>query len=664
MSDILNQTLLPLFMKKLIVLVAIVVTALTVHAQVRLPRLISDGMVVRRNKPVVIWGWSAPREKVSIDFHGQQRKITADKGGRWRVEFASEAAGGPYQLTVKGKNTIVVNDILIGEVWVCSGQSNMEWPLHSAAHAREEIEAAKYPQIRQFLVQKAVSAKPEEDVKGGEWKSCSPSTAGEFTAVGYFFARALYEKINVPIGLINSSWGGTHSETWTSRAAFASSPEFKEMIADMPVLDLEQLSKQKQEEQVAKLKAKNIVVPAKDVDQWKQPAFDVGHWNSMDLPALWEQEGLADFDGVVWFRKTISLDAPDAVGSAELSLGPIDDSDETYVNGVRVGETLGRYNEDRLYRLTPGTLKAGDNVIAIRVEDTGGGGGVYGKREQLFLKTSTGKVVSLGGPWHYSVEKIAGSAAVGPNSYPTLLFNAMIQPLLPARIAGVIWYQGESNAGRAYQYRTAFPLMINDWRQHWKQDDFPFYFVQLASFNAANGTSHTGSTWAELREAQTLTLALPHTGMAVTTDIGEAHDIHPRNKQDVGKRLAALALKNDYGQAIVASGPTFSGMKVEGNRVRISFNDIGSGLMVKDKYGYLKGFEVAGDDQKFYYAKASLEGNEVVVACDQVKAPVAVRFAWADNPEDANLFNREGFPAVPFRSDSWEGITTKAKFKF
>lgn len=646
------------------VLMTIVSLSLDGYTQIRLPRLVSEGMVVQRNKPIAIWGWASPRENVTVQFHDQQRKTTADKAGRWRVEFASEAAGGPYQLKLKGRNEIILNDILVGEVWVCSGQSNMEWPLSAARDAEAEMKAANYPQIRQFLVQKAVSAKPEEDVKGGDWKSCSPATSGNFTAVGYFFARDLYEKLRVPIGLINTSWGGTHSETWTSREAFASSPEFKDMIARMPVLDLDQLAKEKQAEQVAKLKAMNIELPAKDVDRWKDPAYESATWNEMELPSLWEQRGLPEFDGVVWFRKTISLSAADAVDGAVLELGPIDDSDLTYVNGVRIGETLGKYNEHRVYRLPPGVLKQGSNTIAVRVEDTGGGGGLYGKPEQMYLLAASGAKHSLAGQWKFSIEQVAGSAAVGPNSYPTLLYNAMLHPLLPARIAGVIWYQGESNAGRAYQYRTAFPLMINDWRVHWKQGDFPFYFVQLASFNAGHGTSEKGSTWAELREAQTMTLTLPRTGMAVTTDIGEADDIHPRNKQDVGKRLAALALKNDYGQDIIASGPAYKSMKVEGNKVRVSLTDVGSGLMAKDKYGYLRGFEVAGSDRKFYYAKASIEGNEVVVTCDKVENPVAVRFAWADNPEDANLFNKEGFPAVPFRSDTWEGITRDSKFNF
>jgi sialate O-acetylesterase len=298
------------------------------------------------------------------------------------------------------------------------------------------------------------------------------------------------------------------------------------------------------------------------------------------------------------------------------------------------------------------------------VEDTGGGGGIYGDAPAMKLTLGNGAVIRLSGTWSFSVEKLAMSdAAVGPNSYPTLLFNAMINPLLNFKIQGVIWYQGESNAGRAYQYRTAFPLMIQDWRNHWGQGDFPFYFVQLASFNAAHGTSKQGSTWAELREAQSMTLALPNTGMAVTTDIGEANDIHPRNKQDVGKRLAAIALRNVYDKMIVFRGPQYADMKVEGKHIRLSFEHIGSGLLIRDKYGYLKGFEVAGRDRKFYYARAWVEGNDVVVSAEAVPDPVAARYAWADNPEDANLYNQEGFPTSPFRTDSWKGITTDAKFR-
>jgi sialate O-acetylesterase len=314
-----------------------------------------------------------------------------------------------------------------------------------------------------------------------------------------------------------------------------------------------------------------------------------------------------------------------------------------------------------VYTIPPALLKEGTNVVAVKVVDTGSGGGIYGEPDNIRLVTQFQQIIPLAGDWNFRIENF-GNATLSPNSYPTLLFNAMLNPVLHLSIRGVLWYQGESNAGRAYQYRKEFPLMITDWRSGFKQGDIPFYFVQLASFNSNDGNSETGSYWAELREAQTMTLSLPNTGMAVTTDIGEAHDIHPRNKQDVGKRLAAIALNRIYNTKMVDGGPAYQSMKAEGNRVRLTFTQTGSGLLAKDKYGYLKGFEVAGSDQKFHYAKAWIEGNEVVVSCDAVTQSVAVRFAWADNPEDANLFNKEGLPAVPFRTDSWKGITEGNKF--
>jgi len=620
-------------------------------------------MVLQRDKPIKIWGWADANENVTVSFKGQTKKIKADKSGKWVVALSAEPAGGPYQLTVKGKNTITLNDILIGEVWVCSGQSNMEWTVRNTNNAEQEIQDARYPEIRQFLVQKSVASSPADDVKGGDWKICSPENVPAFTAVGYFFARELYQTHKVPIGLINTSWGGTHSETWTSRQAFEQSDEFKEMIASLPELDLEALSKQRYEEQLKKLRALNFNLPATGVEGWKNPDYTDNQWKTMKLPGLWEQQGLAEVDGILWFRKTITIGPDDAGKEALLELGMIDDSDETFVNGVAIGST-NSYNEKRKYKIPAGILKVGNNLIAVRVHDSGGNGGIYGDPLDMKLTTFCKIVIALTGNWSVNIEQLlAGNTSIGPNSYPTLLFNAMISPLLPYAIRGALWYQGESNAGRAFQYRTAFPLMIQDWRSHWKQGDFPFYFVQLASFNSANGTSEKGSTWAELREAQSLTLLLPNTGMAVTTDIGEAKDIHPRNKQDVGKRLAAIALNKVYNQNNVFSGPTYEKMSVDGNRIRISFKNVGGGLLVKDKYGYLKGFEVAGADQKFHYAKAWVEGNDVIVSADLVTNPVAARFAWADNPEDANLFNTEGFPASPFRTDSWKGITADAKFK-
>jgi len=648
--------------KSLILFLLISVSGL---CNVTLPKVLGDNMVLQRNKPINIWGWADKGEKVSIQFNKQSASAKADKNGKWLITLKSEIAGGPYQLIIKGKNSITLSNILIGEVWVCSGQSNMEWPLRAVMNAEAEVKQANYPMIRHFAVQKAVSSKLEEDVKGGEWEICSSENAGDFTAVGYFFARELYNELKIPIGLLHTSWGGTHSETWTSREAFEQSAEFKDMIARMPTLDLDKLAKEKNEALFKKLSALGLVLPKEgETKNWSQATFNDRSWPTMALPGLWEGKALGELDGIVWFRKTITVKKEDAGKAASISLGAIDDSDESFVNGTSVGGLKNQYNAPRVYSIAAGILKEGANVIAIRVEDTGGGGGVQAKPEELVLTIGSSKI-SLAGDWEYQIEKVFGTgASIGPNSYPTLLYNAMLNPLLNLSIQGAIWYQGESNAGRAYQYRTAFPLMITDWRTHWKQGNFPFYFVQLASFNSANGDSEHGSTWAELREAQTMTLSLPQTGMAVTTDIGEANDIHPRNKQDVGKRLAAIALHNVYGKSNEFNGPVYESMKMEGNKIRISFTHVGSGLLVKDKYGYVKGFEIAGSDQKFTYAKAWIEGNSIVVSSDQVSNPVAVRFAWADNPEDANLFNKDGFPAVPFRTDTWKGITEANKFKF
>lgn len=648
-------------MKKILVLIVLFCTQLT-YAQVKLPRIFGDHMVLQRDHTINVWGWAASKEKIQVQMNNQKKTATADKDGNWKVVLDAQKAGGPYQLVVKGKSTITLKDIWLGDVWVCSGQSNMEWIVNNSNNAAKEIQQANYPQIRHFKVPNTISAVPEKDVTGGEWKVCSPETVGDFTAVGYFFAREINKDLNIPIGLINTSWGGTHSETWTSREAFEGSAEFKSMIAGMPKLNLDSISKvnlAKANKRIESLQGP-LETNANTIAQWKEVSFDDTAWPKMNIPGLWEQQALGDLDGVVWFRKTITLTAAQASKESTLELGMIDDSDDTFVNGKKVGETKSKWNEKRVYSIPAGILKEGKNVIAVKVEDTGGGGGIHGEPEQVKLNVNGG-VIALAGQWSYHIESLSANAGVGPNSYPTLLYNAMVKPLIPFTIKGALWYQGEANAGRAYQYRTAFPLMITDWRKQWGQGDFPFYFVQLASFNANNGNSAVGSDWAELREAQTMTLSLPNTGMAVTTDIGEAFDIHPRNKQDVGKRLAAVALHNTYGKNVEDRGPVYQSMKIEGNKAIITFTHA-NGLNTKDRYGYIKGFEIAGADQKFYYAQAFIEGDHVIVSSDAVKQPVAVRFGWADDAADDNLFNKEAFPAEPFRTDKWKGITEKEKF--
>ena len=652
-------------MRKILLLLTLISTCYSLLADVSLPNFFGDNMVLQRDKPIPVWGRASPKEKITVQFDHQTKTTKADKSGKWMIKLDDENAGGPYALIIKGKNTINFNNVMVGEVWICSGQSNMEMPIEGWGkinNYEKEVAAANYPIIRHIKVPNTVSSTPQDNIPKADWKVCSPETAGDFTAAGYFFARELYNKLKIPVGLINTSWGGTMVETWTSRQAFENSDEFKEMIATMPQLNLDSMAKIKKEESLKRIEALQGSMDNIDATNWNEPTTNDNAWPQMQLPNFWETQQLGDMDGIVWFRKTITLSAEDAGKAATLELAMIDDNDVTYVNGTKVGST-DAYNAKRNYPVEPGILKEGKNVIAVRVDDTGGYGGIYGDSADMKL-TIGNHAIPLYGAWHFKVEKITGgSASIGPNSYPTLLFNAMLNPLIPYAFRGVIWYQGETNAGRAYQYRKAFPLMITDWRKRWNDGDFPFYFVQLASFNADNGNSNNGSTWAELREAQAKTLSLPNTGMAVITDIGDSSNIHPKDKQDVGKRLAAIALHNVYGEDIVYNGPVYTSMKTEGNKVIISFTDIGSGLIAHDRYGYIKGFEVAGADKKFHYAKAYISGNKVVVYNDSVNAPIAVRYGWADNNLEDNLFNKEGFPAGPFRTDDWKGITEGVKYE-
>ena len=634
-------------------------------SQVRMPGVFGDHMVIQRNHAVPVWGWSKPHEKIRIRFNGQVKNTVASAQGKWEVRLEPMVAGGPFDFVVEAKDNLVFHDVFIGEVWLCSGQSNMEFGLNAALNAQKEIRDAVYPQIRQIKIQHDIGAVPKDDILPAHWEICSPQTAGEFTAVGYFFAREITKRLGVAVGLVNSSWGGTMSETWTSRGAFEKSPEFKEMIAALPDQDLQhtiEVRKAKMEKQIHLLQ--DHITDTTAEENWKNPEYNSQAWPNMSVNVAWEGQpvlGLSDLDGIVWYRKEVFLDSAAATRPVTLSLGTIDDNDITYVNGSRVGSTNG-WDQKRVYEVQPGVFRPGKNIIAVRVEDTGGGGGFYGDSSQVQMKTSRG-TLPLGDPWQFRVAKILNNGiGIDPNNYPCLLFNAMIHPLVPYAIRGVLWYQGEANADRAYQYRIAFPLMITDWRQQWGQDSLPFYFVQLASFNAANGNSERGSSWAELREAQSSALTLPSTGMAVTTDIGESKDIHPKNKKEVGLRLAAIAFNNCYGLPMEYSGPVFTSFQIQGNQVFLDFSHQGTGLITKDKYGYLRGFEIAGADRHFYYAKAFIRNNQVVVYSDQVTHPVAVHYNWADDAADGNLYNLEGFPAVPFRTDQWPGLTDQQKF--
>ncbi|KAA8484713.1 sialate O-acetylesterase [Arcticibacter tournemirensis] len=656
-------------MKVCILSFATVFFASATFADIRLPVLFGNNMVLQRDQPIPVWGWADKGEKITVKFRNQLKTTTTGKDGKWRLELDAEKAGGPYSLTVKGKNMITLSDILMGDVWVCSGQSNMEFAVSSSQNATSEIRDAKYNEIRHLEVPKAMAYHPKSDLdRSVSWKIADGEDVARFSAVGYFYARELYKELHVPIGLVHSSWGGTDIETWISQTSLEKSDLFKDgTVATKKDADLQLLIKQRKEQVIKRIKELQGGFPGiGSTTTWKELSFNDGEWHQAKLPGLWEQS-IENFDGVVWFRKTIVLSADDAGKPAILELARIDDSDVTYVNGIEVGQMHDKYNERRVYPISAVVLKEGKNVIAVRIEDNGGGGGVYGTSDELKI-TISDKMYPLSGEWKYQVEEVyensgTNTGTVGnPNDFPTLLFNAMINPLTDFAIKGVIWYQGENNANRAFQYRTTFPLLINDWRHHWHQGDFPFYFVQLSSWKGANGNSNNGSSWAELREAQSAALALPNTGMAVTIDIGDVNDIHPRNKQDVGKRLAAVALNKTYKKPVAFSGPVFKSIQIRDNQAILSFKYAEGGLWAKDKYGYVKGFEIAGSDQKFYYAKVTIDGDKVVVAHSKVPNPVAVRYGWADDASDGNLYNEAGLPAAPFRTDHWNGITDRVKY--
>lgn len=651
-------------MKNGVSFIVLLLIQLTAVANVTLPHVFSGNMVLQRNAPVNVWGWADAGEKITVRFHNQVKSTKADKAGNWKVILDPEPAGGPFEFEVSGRNSLLLKGVLVGEVWICSGQSNMEFALRSAMNAKDEIKAANYPEIRELRVAKNTSFVPLKDITAASWKICSPDTAGSFSAVAFFFARKLQETLKVPVGLIHTSWGGTNVETWTSQEALATHPDFKGMLDPGPS-DFPDIKRRKRESMLNIINAfEHGDMKADDTSNWKNRDYNDSRWSIIKAPGFWEGQGLPDLDGIVWYRKEVILTQEQAAKGGTLELAMIDDTDETYVNGVKVGGTQDNYLAGRKYPIPPGLLKAGKNVIAIKVTDTGVGGGIHGEAVNMQLTTGAGPSQSLAGDWKIKVDtaSIQYTSTSGPNAYPSLLYNAMIAPVIPYTIKGAIWYQGEANAERAYQYRSTFPLMIRDWRARWKEGDFPFYFVQLSSWDASKQNGLKGSQWAELREAQLKTLSLPNTGMAVTTDIGDAKDIHPTNKQDVGLRLALTALHKTYGVDLVPNGPVYRSLVVKGKEAILHFTDMGSGLMAKDRYGYLKGFTIAGSDQQFKWAKAVISGDTVIVYSDDVHEPVAVRYGWADDAGDANLYNKEGLPASPFRTDNWQGLTESKKY--
>jgi sialate O-acetylesterase len=640
--------------------------------------LFTDHMVLQRDASDPIWGWAAPGAQVTVSMNGKSASATAGADGKWVAKLGPFAAGGPFELSVTGPETVKLSDVLVGDVWVCSGQSNMEMGIQQVKDAAKEIETANDSQIRLFTVPKNVSNKPlavfgpVHDGKPAwqegmaKWLVCTPKNVtvgawGGFSAAGYFFGRELQHDLKVPVGLIHTSWGGTVAEAWTSGEALETMADFRPAVQQLrseltPATTVQRPSRfATQQEQWYR---KNDPGSAGG-DVWAGPSFNDTDWKTMKLPTRWEEAGLPEYDGVVWFRKEVDIPANWAAHDLALHLGPIDDRDTTFFNGVKVGG-LDAYNLPRNYPIPSRLVHAGKNTIAVRVLDTGGAGGIWGQPDDMKIEPAgqPNGSVSLAGEWRYRDSLPLGKAATPPPSppsaggnpnVPTVLYNAMIAPLVPFSIKGAIWYQGESNAGRAIQYRTLLPTMIRDWRNRFEVGEFPFLIVQLASFQDSK-PQPADSSWAELREAQSLAAkTVGHSATASAIDIGEARDIHPKNKQEVGRRLALAARAIGYGEDVEYEGPTFKSMNVQGSRAILHFDHVGGGLEAKG--GELKGFAIAGADGKFVWGEATIDGDTVIVSSPKIDHPTGVRYAWADNPV-ANLYNKAGLPANPFRTDT------------
>ncbi|HEX6765668.1 MAG TPA: hypothetical protein VF103_09330, partial [Polyangiaceae bacterium] len=610
-----------------------------------------------------IWGWDRPGQTVTVAIDGKTQSVQAGPDGRWEAKLPAFPAGGPHAITVTGSETKKFDDVLFGEVWLASGQSNMEFDLARASDAATVIPASRRAELRMFTVKKRTAGAPVTDVEGS-WELSSPDSAPHFSAVAYFFGEKLQTTLGVPVGLIHSSWGGTPAEAWTSRTALASRPETK------PLAD--RYSAQTTPESEAEFQRKKAEwhdrVYCKDPGNkglalhYAELEFDDSMWKELEAPGLWQDQGLA-INGAVWFRHAFDVKKGDQKADFELELGPIDDFDETYVNGQKVG-AMGPDNPDswrtpRHYKIPSALLKPGRNVVAVRVFDWFGGGGFHGAPMRVYPSGRPEAAQSLAGRWRYLVEwsvpypkELLGQEPqppAGPSNQnsPGVLFDGMIAPLVPYGLRGAIWYQGESNVGRGLEYQSLLPTLIADWRARFRSD-LAFDIVQIANFMARSPLP-TESAWAELRDAQTKVAAtVPGAGLAVIIDIGDAGDIHPKNKRDVGQRLALVALAKTYGKSLEYAGPTLEHARLGPGRVVVEFSHA-DGLKVTSGKKPV-GFALAGADKKFVWADAKLDGKTVVLTSKDVKEPHFVRYAWADNPE-VNLVNGANLPATPFSAE-------------
>lgn len=610
-----------------------------------------DNMVLQRGKPNTIWGWSKAGDTVRVEIAGHKAKALAGVDGRWEVKIDPPATGGPYTLRIDGAQHVELHEVLVGDVWLCGGQSNMELPLERTKDGKAEIAAANHPEIRFFKVQSHVAYSPAK-VPQGQWKICSPQTVaqdGGFSAVAYYFAQKVQSEIHVPVGLVEDCLGGTPAESWTSVATLRTLKDFDAQLAE-----------------IERLKAKggpeygNYIMHWYDDydigqrENWSSTNFDDSGWKTVQIPGGFQGLGVPEVPAVCWFRKEITLPDPLPSGKASVALGVVERMDTVYINGQWVGASAWVENP-RLYSLKEGVLKPGKNVVAIRVFKTKPVGGFLSKPESLHLTLGDGTKIALAGDWRGAVSVDARPPHPLPLGFenwpvmPSVLYQGMIEPIAPLAISGAIWYQGEANADRAKQYQTLLPAMIADWRKVFGQGDFPFYIVSLPAFMQHQEQPPDGGGWADIRESQAIVArTVKNSALAVTIDTGEANNIHPADKKIVGDRLAFCALAKYYGEKIPYQGPTYDSVERLPGALKLHFKHTEGGLVVKgDKAGE---FSISGADHKWHWADARIEGDDVVLSSKDVPEPVAARYAWQSFPQ-ATLYNGAGLPAVPFRTD-------------
>jgi sialate O-acetylesterase len=639
------------------------VLSVFVQANVTLPVLVSNGMILQRDTKIRIWGWAKPGEKVQVKFNKKTVSTVTDPEGNWKVSLPAMNAGGPYTMEIKGANTITINDILVGDVWFCSGQSNMVVNMERVKEKYpEDIAGADFPKIRNFFISTASDVESiHKDLPPGKWVSATPENVTGFGAVTFFFARSLFLEYNVPVGIINSSVGGTPIEAWTSEEGLKAFPQLSsriEKLRDTAYLNpiIRSSKRSASANQSLRANSETMDKGTSGPKPWYDILYVPENWHKFWLPGYWEDQGVRGLNGIIWFRKEINIPESLAGKAAKLFMGRIVDADNVYVNGVLSGSITYQY-PPRRYNLPAGLLKPGKNIIVVRITNTSGKGGfVPDKPYYLVIGKDS---IDLRGEWRYKVgltfkpvpfEPSTVSQTFSMQNEPTGLYNTMVAPTTNYTLKGILWYQGEANTGKPQEYQKLLPALISDWRNKWQQGPIPFLYVQLPNFMEVQYLP-SESQWAELRFGQLKSLSVPNTAMAVTIDAGEWNDIHPLEKKVVGERLALAARKLAYGNdKIVWSGPLYKSCVKKADSLIIEFDHIGSGLAIKGS-GDLCYFAIAGADRKFVWAEAKIFSNQVIVRSNEVKDPVYVRYAWANNPEGANLYNIEGLPASPFEAD-------------